>query len=69
MRAGSTLAIRLAFGARGEDFQDELGTCPDERRVFVEETAYIAEGQLEGPYELAFLGLRIARLSTWANTI
>ena len=62
MRAGSPLAIRQAFGACGEDFQDELGTCPDERCVLVEEVAYIAEGQLEGPYELAFLGLRIASL-------
>ena len=36
------LANRLALGARGEHFQDELGTRPDERRVLVEKPAHVA---------------------------
>ena len=36
------LANRLTLGARGEYFQDELGTRPDERRVLVEEPAHVA---------------------------
>ena len=36
------LVSLLALGARGEHFQDELGTRPDERRVFVEEPAHVA---------------------------
>ena len=36
------LASLLAFGARGEHFQDELGTRSDERRVLVEEPAHVA---------------------------
>lgn len=36
------LANRLALGARGEHFQDELGARPDERRVLVEKPAHVA---------------------------
>lgn len=36
------LANRLALGARGEHFQDELGARPDERRVLAEKPAHVA---------------------------